>query len=294
MFRVSQFNVLARSCALSRYFPYAALKNEFWDERTFLKELDWAKRGALLLKQLQSTLADIACLCEVDEPLFFVMTGFESHFKPRPAGRPEGCLILWRSSRFSLVPGSERSIEFPKSSRVASSVELKDLETGRIVRVVSGHLFWDSHSPMQLEEAKALNVFLDTLPTLPTIVCVDLNNTRGSETFRQFTDHGFSDAFTLAGAGPPEFTSVVPDVWRENELQKGRREEIDFIFCSTGLKASSPNALSSGPVLSGSDGLVIGQDGQPRRSESVPPEEGIPNHYHGSDHLPVVCDLSLI
>jgi endonuclease/exonuclease/phosphatase family metal-dependent hydrolase len=167
-----------------------------------------------------------------------------------------------------------------------------DILTGKSLRVVSAHLYWDSKSPSQLQEAQALVDFLNALPTLPTVICCDLNNKRGSDTFECITNSGLIDSFTLAGCHPPDFTSLVPDVWQGSQVQKGRRDEIDFIFCSRGLfAASNPQALSSGSLLTGSRGFDFDSSGQPFRSDTAPPEVGIPNDVHGSDHLPVVCDL---
>ena len=290
MFRVAQFNILAKNCSLTKYFPYAAIKDEFWDERTFPAYLDWERRAALLLRQIKQIQSDIFCLCEVDEPSTFKTDGFSSHFRPRP-GRSEGCMISWRSDRFELQPGSERAIEFPASSRVAAMVDLTDLKTGKLVRVASVHLYWDATSPQQLHEAEELVAFLNQLTPLPTIICADLNNKRDSATFALMTTAGFRDCFSIAKVKAPEFTSVVPDVWRKNgEFQKGRREEIDFILCKGSLIAFNPVVAISGSIQTGSRGVVIEQ-GIPKRSDTAPLEEGIPNEFHGSDHFPVVCDL---
>ena len=291
MFRVGQFNVLAKSCSLSKYFPYAAVKDAFWDE-TFPAFLDPSKRSALLLAQMKQTASDILCLCEVDEPGLLLLPDYDSHFRPRP-GRTEGCMILWRRDRFSLIQGSERALEFPATSRVAAMVDLSDVMTGKSIRVVSVHLYWDSASPQQLSEAEELVAFLSTLPSLPTVICADLNNKRNSLTFNHVTTVGsFRDVFAIAGLKPPEFTSLVPDVWRKSlEFQKGRRDEIDFIFCNGNFSAYNPKVIVSGSLLSGSRGIVLDAQGKPERSDEACPEEGIPNEYHGSDHLPVVCDL---
>ena len=300
MFRVTQFNILAVKCSLTKYFPYACKKNQFWDPLTFPDRLNWELRGQLLLKQLEKTKSDIACLCEVDNPDFFILEGFDFHFQSRP-GRNEGCLILWRKSRFALIIGSEASLEVQATSRVATSIVLRDLKTDRRIRVVGAHFYWDAASNLQLEESRSIMSFLNTLEPFPTIICADINNTRNSKTFRQITEQGgFKDCFTLAGEISPEFTSVVPDIWRKNgegalEFQKGRRSEIDFIFLKGPIKSANCRVEVSGSLLTGSQGLVSRSVGEmPSRSDAVPAEEGIPNDFHGSDHLPVVCEVSLV
>jgi endonuclease/exonuclease/phosphatase family metal-dependent hydrolase len=257
-FRVAQYNVLGRSFSLVNYFPYA----KFYITEG-QSDLDWARRSRKLRESIEKLEADIYCLCEVDEPDICRLDTHDFVYQQRPK-RPDGCLVMWRRSAFSLV--SKCHLEFPKTDRIALAVELHHLSSGLNFRVIGTHLFWNKASDLQLNEARLLKQFISDLPPLPTVLAGDLNNTRSSETFAVVASSpNFKDVFTLRGSEVPEFTSVVP----ATDSSSGRKEEIDFIIASADTFAVE----KAGVLIEGDL------------------KDGIPNQYHGSDHLPVFADL---
>ena len=257
-FRVAQYNALARSYSMKSYFPYATHYI-----REDQENLDWSSRSQKLRQSIEKLDADIYCLCEIDEPEIFKLASHDSVYQQRPK-RPDGCLVMWRRSVFTLVGNCH--VEFPKTDRLAVAVELQHVVSGQNFRVIGTHLFWDKTSDLQVKEAGLLRDFIRTLSPMPTILAGDLNNTRGSETFNTVGSAlvDLQDIFTIQNAPPPAFTSVVPGA-------NGRKEEIDFIF-----------ATRSEFLVTNAGVFVEGEI-----------TDGIPNALHGSDHLPVFADLRL-
>ena len=262
IFKVVQFNVLGRNFALAKFFPHA--KHYIREEK---EELDWESRARKLQATIGKLDADIYCLCEVDVPEMVLaeLTTYDFVYKQRPK-RSDGCLIMWRSLRFSLV--SQTHMQFPTTDRIALVVELKEISTQKHFRVISTHLYWDKTSALQVKEAQLLQAFISDCQTqsrMPTMILGDLNNSRTSETLRTLCVGGnMKDVFTASSLPLPEFTSLVPGV-------SGRKEEIDFILISD----KDFGVADAGVLIEGDL------------------SDGIPNEFHGSDHLPVYANVFL-
>ena len=313
-FRIAQFNTLAQNCAKTHWFPYSShyLPNNHPDVLikgeldSFDSSLDWSTRSETLKTEMTSLHADIICLCEVDIPSFFEVEfkkEYDSRYCKRPNNRTDGCMIMWRKSEWEFIVGSDRIVIFEKTERIAFSLILRNIQSNATVRVCATHLFWDGTSPLQLEEADILVQFLTSTlsnESHPIILCGDMNSRRGSSTIAILSNI-LQEACEAGGLEYLECTSVVPTFWlKEGSKWKcipGRRDEIDFVFVSKDrFKVNSVKAFripdDGNDLLTGEYSIDIDSEGNPFRTNQL--QEGIPNRFHGSDHLPVVCDLELL
>ena len=267
-------------------------------------------RLSTLMSEILSINPDLFAFCEVDsdELIARISETYDVRFWRRPGGRQDGCLLGWKKSAgWSEV--SHRFLEYPKTQRIAVEVILCDSES-RVIRLIGTHLFWDGSSPLQIAEADVLVDFVNHGsaggaesfdPAIPTILCGDLNTTRDSTVFKKIASalHEVRAQGSERLLNTTRPTSIVPDLWIRNgnswEKRLGRKQEIDFIFVSSGIRVLDVQVADGNgrPALTGNQGVVLRHDGLPIRSAEAEPEIGIPNAEHGSDHFPVFADIEL-
>ncbi|XP_068198648.1 protein angel homolog 2 isoform X2 [Antennarius striatus] len=102
---------------------YNILSQELLQENAYLYQhcspdiLDWNHRLSSLLQEIKTYSADILCLQEVQEDHYenqikpaLQALGYQCEYKKRTRGKPDGCAILFKSSRLSLL--SSHPVEF--------------------------------------------------------------------------------------------------------------------------------------------------------------------------------------
>jgi len=227
--RILQYNILAESYAPVSWFPHVAPP-----------VLSWQSRSWALLRHIVAYDADVICLQEVDHFADFFQPELTSlgytgtadcphyrrvtsavrdlcvcvcsgMFKKRSAGKPDGCAIFWKSSKF--MRRSAFSMEYndlarkyqnpvfstnnvacgvllaPTANALAghsmkASSEAASAALSRHFWIVNTHVYWDPKVPfVKLAQTIMLKERLHELTKdshLPVILCGDFNATPNS------------------------------------------------------------------------------------------------------------------
>jgi endonuclease/exonuclease/phosphatase family metal-dependent hydrolase len=227
---VACWNVLADSYVLPE--RYAGARREDLDPRV---------RNPRLVERIAQLDGDVVCLQEVESRLGATLSR-ELDWPCCTAlkrGRSEGVEIrvrppvqLERAHTFAYRDGS---------GHVAAIAVVR--HQGRSLAVATTHLKWDAagtpvESRLGLRQAAELVTALGAyVPSLPVVVCGDLNVTSDDPVLERFADSGLTDAY----ASLPHPTCVV----------NGRARRIDFILHTADL-AAKPR-----PIASLRDGAVV-------------------------------------
>eukprot|EP01116_Phalansterium_solitarium_P025697 TRINITY_DN9953_c0_g1_i1.p1 TRINITY_DN9953_c0_g1~~TRINITY_DN9953_c0_g1_i1.p1 ORF type:complete len:603 (+),score=120.47 TRINITY_DN9953_c0_g1_i1:76-1884(+) len=150
-FKVMSYNVLADRLMSENK------QDLYWYSHE--RHLDWDTRKWLLLDEMRTLAPDVICLQEVDRYEFFEeelgRLGYDGYFKQRTGGLPDGCAILWRADRLSMV--AQVGVEFNRSAlepgtildrdnvAVVLGLRLKSASRGepRYVCVATTHLLFN-------------------------------------------------------------------------------------------------------------------------------------------------------
>lgn len=259
LIRVFHWNML--SDQLSGFFPSV-------DD----KYLEWDYRKALISQELINCGADILCLSEVDHFEDFIQPllgaqGYHCLFKKKKSWHRDGLCIAYKKDRFYFH--QQQSIYFPKSNQFALAVQLS---LGPIpILIISTHLKSGSnYEKIRLRQVTYLLEQLSKFNSKHTIFCGDFNCTPNSSTYNAIKSHniGFKSAYLgyLSPDCEPEITT-----YKKREDQE-EFNTIDYIF----VKGFQVNTVLKLPSLS-----EIGKI-------------GLPSKLYPSDHLSLLCSLSII
>jgi len=294
--RIASWNVLAPAYATSPAFP-----------DTRLSLLRWSRRAPQIKSVLGKLEADIVCLQEADvlrppAELGLLPEVYTCVSLKRPEdSRHDGCLIAWRTDRFSLwrpklitfddhLPDTEDEEDNEEVSRfrtghcavvtelrVRSSEKAEERESLPGLIVVCTHLAWgDDKEDVRLWQlSKILDVLKDV--DRPVILCGDLNSTPDSRV-RELLASVFDSAYE----GLEELSVTTANA---NSYEgEGFAKTIDYVWLSkSGLQLQHPLQLPQKEELRA---LLKGNDSEP-----------IPTLLSAgtwpSDHLPVGAEINL-
>lgn len=259
LIRVFHWNML--SDQLSGFFP--SVEDKY---------LDWDYRKQLISQELSNCGADILCLSEVDHFEDFVQPllgaqGYHSLFKRKKSWHRDGLCIAYKKDRFLFL--HQQSIYFPKSNQFALAVQLSLGPTP--ILITSTHLKSGSiYEKIRVKQITYLLEQLSKFNSKHTIFCGDFNCTPDSSTYNAIKSHkiGFKSAYLgyLTPDHEPEITT-----YKKREDQE-EFNTIDYIF----VKGFQVDSVLKLPSLS-----EIGKI-------------GLPSKQYPSDHLSLLCCLTLL
>ncbi len=188
----------------------------------FWKRFDWAGRKTPLRIAIDQAAPDILCVQEaVAEQVAFLEQALPSHQRVG-VGRDDGdkggeyCAIYCRRDRFEMLGSGTFWLEEPTDRAVATSpfnprrictwARLRDLQSGRLVRVYNTHLYL-TEGARQTAARVILAQIAAGDPTDAVILTGDFNTTPGAPTWNLFTAAGLTDSAKLAGqrTGAPTY-----------------------------------------------------------------------------------------
>lgn len=240
-FGIMQWNVLAD--ALSHSSP---VENFY---RAPSEALKWSYRKELIIKEILRSEADIICLEEVDHFEDFISPelskhGFEGVFLPKnkssqdPHIGPDGCALLYRSSKFTLAEKKElvlNDINGKPSRQV--SILAKMAPSGCATPslcVAVCHLKAKNEADLRLAQGRhLLSEMAVFAQSLPSIICGDFNAQASEPVYKHFATHkeetsefaALSSAYAVVSDGSePRFTS-----WKMRP-QKESKYTIDYVW----------------------------------------------------------------
>ena len=204
-------------------------------------------RKPLILKKIQKEQPDILCFQEVlphvaqwikDNLTDYIVVGCGRDAQLRG----EQMTVAFRKARFNLmemqsywlsptphVPGS-RYAEQSWCPRTATELVLRDVDTGKVFRVVNTHLDHEGTLARQLGLKQILRHLesLDFFPDAPVILMGDFNAPPDSEEMQAFGQYpGYTNATADMGATFHGFMTART------------QEQIDYIFIKGGIRAVS-------------------------------------------------------
>jgi mRNA deadenylase 3'-5' endonuclease subunit Ccr4 len=233
-FAVASYNILAHAYLRREWYPNTppAVLNPRW-------------RGPALVRHIASLAADVICLQEV-EPAGFARIaaslqplGYQGHYAPKGAGRPDGCATLVRESAFNVraihvLPYADGLGKRPDSGHVALILMLE--REGRALGMANTHLRWDPPgTPLADQWAyRQITLLLEERQVidpkcLAWIICGDFNVTPESEVIRLLERSGFISVYR----GLEQQSTCVSN---------GAAKTIDYQFHTATLK-SRPDDL---------------------------------------------------
>ncbi|XP_024538802.1 carbon catabolite repressor protein 4 homolog 4 [Selaginella moellendorffii] len=319
-FRVVSYNILAQVYVKSSLFPHSPSLC-----------LKWETRSEQVLSRLLSLDADLLCLQELDEFESFYKPlleskGYSSIYIQRSGNRRDGCGIIYKPERCQLLKQqfldyNDIAPDETTAGRASESVEEendRDVSDPRvrfrrncvgilsafrfnhapsnIVVIANTHLYWDpALQDVKLAQAKYLLAKLSQFEkeisqefnSNPVVlVAGDFNSTPGDRVYNYITSG-------RRNSGPDvELSSFkVPDL----ESLKVPAIPLDSLYAAVqgepALTNWSPNFKGTLDYIFFSPSASM----RPKTILEVPPdvEEGLPNHFHPSDHLPIGADFSL-
>lgn len=208
---------------------------------------DFCHRKPLILRKLAQEQPDIIGFQEVLPHVAAWMRQALPEYDVVGCGREkdltgEQMTVLFRRDKFQLmamdtfwlsptpnVPGS-RYAEQSGCPRTATELVLRDVDTGKVIRVVNTHLDHIGSLARQLGLAQILRhlASLDFFPDAPVILMGDFNATPDSEEMQLIRNH-------------PDYTSAAPEmgVTYHGFMTADDQEQIDYIFLKGGIRAVS-------------------------------------------------------
>ncbi|KAK1888740.1 Protein angel like 2 [Dissostichus eleginoides] len=261
--------------------------------------LSWDYRRPNLLAEIQQHDADILCLQEVQEDHYeeqikpaLQALGYQCEFKKRTGSKPDGCAVIFKSSRLSLL--SSNPVEYfqrgdalldrdnvglvlllrPKDARSQS-------DASSFICVANTHLLYNPRrGDIKLAQLAILLAEINRLSRLPdgstnpVVLCGDFNSTPRSPLYSFLTNgsleyKGLQSSMTLGISPQCQYESSPPPT------------------------DSSPSELVPPPSLPGGRGLtLLGRLSLVGQSE-LEEVNGLPNQNHSSDHLPIFARFRL-
>ncbi|CAG9317360.1 unnamed protein product [Blepharisma stoltei] len=256
LFTVMTWNTL--SDQLSGFFP--SVPDQF---------LSWGYRAPQIMHDLEESKADIYCLSEIDHYDDFIVPwinkiGFEGIFKKKRGWHRDGLCILFNRRKFTLI--SQESWYFPNSNQFALVIKLA---FGAIEFLIVGtHL--KSRSKYEEDRANQVRYLLSKLEKcagrLPIILCGDFNSIPGSKTYNILNSHTklkFQSAYMIFGSEPNFTTYKI--------RERVEKKTVDYIW----IRGFSISRVLNIPSF-----------------ESIGPT-GLPSQEYPSDHLSLLCQLTI-
>lgn len=255
--RVLQWNML--SDQLSVNFP-----------RVAESALDWKFREGLIVEELTRSDADVMCLEEVDhfpeletrlKPL-----GYHGIYEQKEDWHRDGIAIFYRTTTLALE--SQEKVTFSVHKQKYVLVKLRHKELNCSFVVVGTHLkSYAHHEPTRLMQIEQILTHLRRYEGLPIVLAGDLNSKPLKPVYSLIKAAGFQSAYwnAICPRAEPEFTYLA---YRETSLL---RMTLDYIW----IKGWRSCAVMSLPT------------------EGEIGSTGLPCLRYPSDHLSLVCDLTI-
>lgn len=253
--KVLQWNTL--SDQLSSDFP-----------RVSVEALQWSRRQELLLAELLRADADVMVLEEVDHYEDFYLPslqsqGYEGVFQQKSGWHRDGTAVFYRPTKVRV--DRYQTVQFPDQSQFFLLLHCVLLPAAPFL-LAATHLkakiaFEDS----RVEEIQLLLRTLQDFPQVPLLVAGDFNSPPTGQVYSITAASGLSSVYCDAlRPGEPEFTS-------RKFREKLQCYTIDYIW-HRGWKVLAVWSLPS--------------------AEDIGPQ-GLPCSSYPSDHLALLCHLSL-
>jgi mRNA deadenylase 3'-5' endonuclease subunit Ccr4 len=256
-FSVASYNILADAYLRREWYPHIPES-----------VLDPQRRRAALVRHIEGLIADVICLQEVEPAAFTAIAaslqllGYQAHYAPKGAGRPDGCATLIRENAFTVR--ARHDLRYadgwgtrPDSGHVALVLVLE--REGRVLGVANTHLRWDSPGTRLAEQwaYRQITQLLESRkgidPQCPAwIFCGDFNITPDSAVVRMLEQAGFLSAYR----GQEHRSPCVAN---------GKARMIDYLFHTA--------ALESRPV----------------DLPAIDDRAALPSLEEPSDHLPIMA-----
>ncbi|KAI4795816.1 hypothetical protein KUCAC02_029629 [Chaenocephalus aceratus] len=268
--------------------------------------LSWDYRRPNLLAEIQQHDADILCLQEVQEDHYeeqlkpaLQALGYQCEFKKRTGSKPDGCAVIFKSSRLSLL--SSNPVEYfqrddalldrdnvglvlllrPKDARSQS-------DASSFICVANTHLLYNPRrGDIKLAQLAILLAEINRLSRLPdgstnpVVLCGDFNSTPRSPLY-SFLANG---SLEYKGLQSSMTLGISPQC---------HRGAISNLTVEPGTTAYvTDTELVPPPSLPGGRGLtLLGRLSLVGQSE-LKKVNGLPNQNHSSDHLPIFARFRL-
>lgn len=181
IFRIAQYNILARNLATASHFPYV-----------LESVLDWNVRKVRLVEQLELLESDVLCLEELTDYWTFFRSelcerGYDSVYVQRPSLNPsnwsgmkkeDGVGIFYRSSKFKLLTSEVVNYQ-DTHDRVALLVRLEVRGTGRELVLAATHIWWNAKKvDHQMAQVKELESAIREFTRASALACVPVRSHR--------------------------------------------------------------------------------------------------------------------
>jgi endonuclease/exonuclease/phosphatase family metal-dependent hydrolase len=216
------WNVLADAYVRPEYFP-----------GTPPALLAPGARTPALVERLVASAADVICLQEVEAKVFAAAreglgAGYAAHFLGKGLGKPDGCATFVRRDRLDVA--AVRALPYAEAPSPSGHVALLlTLRAGaQAFGVATTHVKWDSPGTASENRwaTRQLGALVAALePTLPWLVCGDLNLGPEDEALGILRAAGLRDAYAGSAHVAPTANS------------NGRARRIDYVFASPALLA---------------------------------------------------------
>lgn len=233
-FTVMSYNILSQDLLLDNSYLYRHCQPSV---------LPWEFRLPNLLQEIQQYNADILCLQEVQEDHFvnqikpaLEALGYQSEYKKRTGSKPDGCAVVFKSSRLSLV--SSNPVEFfrPADSlldrdNVGLVVVLRPTsDPSASLCVANTHLLYNPRrGDIKLAQLAILLAEVHRVSRLPdgsfnpVLLCGDFNSTPWSPLYsflmRGCLDYrGIPVAMVSGQENPPRGQRLLPTPLWSNRL----------------------------------------------------------------------------
>lgn len=197
---------------------YNILSQELLEDNAYLYRhchpavLPWSHRLPNLLAEIQRLDADILCLQEVQEDHYLSQIkpalqtlGYQCAYKKRTGSKPDGCAIVFRDSRLSLLSSNPVEFLVPGDTlldrdNVGLVVLLQPrLNPSAVILVANTHLLYNPRrGDIKLAQLAILLAEIDRLSRLPdgsasaVVLCGDFNSTPWSPLYSLLTE-GYLD-----------------------------------------------------------------------------------------------------
>ncbi|XP_061757136.1 protein angel homolog 2 [Nerophis ophidion] len=205
-FSVMSYNILSQDLLQENAYLYRHCPSHI---------LDWTYRLQNLLAEIQTYDADVLCLQEVQEDHFenhirpaLKARGYQCEYKKRTGQKPDGCAIVFKTSRLSLL--SSHPIEFFRPGDALLNRDNVGLvvllqpshatgasDSSNFLCVANTHLLYNPRrGDVKLAQLAILLAEISRLSRLPdgssnpVVLCGDFNSTPWSPLFN-FLIHGF-------------------------------------------------------------------------------------------------------
>ncbi len=198
-FKLLTCNVLADSYIRREWYPHTA---DNW--------LDPAVRHPALAEHLAALQAGIACLQEVEAPLYATLAtrlrreGYTGARVPKAGNKPDGCATFWHEDQFALLADQRLEYADGGAGRAASGhvAQLTVLgHEGRRLGIANTHLKWDPPATSATQHyglAQISQLLAACAATAPVcdawIICGDFNVTPESPVLGVLRAGGFAHA----------------------------------------------------------------------------------------------------